>query len=176
MSVAPAVVAESESSRVRCTHANNDEDGVRKLISGLVLLAACHTAAPVTRSTPVTSGNQVGAADPASAVRSFLAAVKQQDLQAMSNLWGGPNGLARDQLGRQELEKRELIMMCYLKHDRADILGDAPDPTGGRVLAVRLGLGQLSQSTNFHLVQGPESRWYVESFDIQQLQQFCAKR
>jgi hypothetical protein len=176
MSGAAAVVAESESSRVRCTHANNHEDGVRKLISGLVLLAACHTAAPVTRSTPVTSSNQVGATDPAGAVRGFLAAVSQQDLQAMSNLWGGPDGLARDQLGRPELEKRELIMMCYLKHDRFDILGEAPDPTGGRVLAVRLTLGQLSQSTNFHVIRGSQSRWYVVSFDIQQLQQFCAKR
>lgn len=94
----------------------------------------------------------------------------------MSTLWGGPEGLARDQLARPELEKRELIMMCYLKHDRYDILGDAPDPNGGRVIAVKLALGQLSQSTNFQVVRGPQDRWYVKSFDIQQLQQFCASR
>lgn len=149
---------------------------MRKLISALVLLAACHTAPPVTSGRPVVTGNQIGAADPAGAVRAFLGAVKKQDLQAMSTLWGGPEGLARDQLARPELEKRELIMMCYLKHDRYDILGDAPDPNGGRVIAVKLALGQLSQSTNFQVVRGPQDRWYVKSFDIQQLQQFCASR
>jgi len=50
-------------------------------------------------------------------VDQFLAAVKAQDLQAMSVVWGTSKGPARDQLERSELEKREIIMQGCYDHD-----------------------------------------------------------
>lgn len=120
-------------------------------------------------------GNTTGAADAESAVRGFLAAVKSQDLQAMSSYWGDKDGLARDRYPMAELNRRELIMMCYLKHDTAQILSDAPSPDGGRTVAVQLTLGSLTASTNFQTVTGPDGRWYVLTVpEISSLQRFCS--
>jgi hypothetical protein len=154
---------------------------VKKLITSFVLLAACHsTSSTVTTSTPapapVLRGNQTGAPDALSAIRGFLAAAKQTDLQAMGALWGNAQGPARDQWPRDELEKRELVMMCFLKHDRYDILGDAPNPGGTRAVIVSMSLGDLTRSTNFEVVRGPESRWYVQNVDVKTLQDFCARK
>jgi hypothetical protein len=143
---------------------------VKKLITTFALLAACHSTATTTTTTPapVLRGNQTGAADAVAAIRGFLTAAKQTDLQAM--------GAARDQWPREELEKRELIMMCYLKHDRYDVLGDAPNPGGTRAVIVSLTLGDLTRSTNFDVVRGQDSRWYVQNIDVKPLQEFCAKK
>ena len=83
------------------------------------------------------TGNATGAADPASAVRGFMAAVKATDLQAMGAIWGDVQGPARDALPRDELEKREFIMMCSLRHDHFEILPDAPGRNGSRTVPVR---------------------------------------
>ncbi|HEX8946041.1 MAG TPA: hypothetical protein VF785_23075 [Gemmatimonadaceae bacterium] len=153
---------------------------MKKLITTFVLLAACHSASPATSTSttpaPVLRGNQTGAADPVSAIRGFLAAAKQTDLQAMGALWGNSQGPARDQWPREELEKRELVMMCYLKHDRYEILGDAPNPGGTRAVIVNLSLAELTKSTTFEVIRGPESRWYVQNVDVKPLQEFCARR
>jgi len=154
---------------------------VKKLITTLVLLAACQSTSTSTPATTATTpvvlhGNQTGAVDAATAIRGFLAAAKQTDLQAMGALWGNAQGPARDQWPREELEKRELVMMCYLKHDKYDVLGDAPNPGGTRAVIVSMTLGDMTRSTNFEVVRGPESRWYVQNVDVKPLQEFCALR
>jgi hypothetical protein len=150
---------------------------VKKLITSLVLLAACHSTSTVTTNSPVVlHGNQTGAVDANSAIRGFLTAAKATDLQAMGALWGSSQGPARDMLPREELEKRELVMMCHLKHDRYDILGDAPNPGGTRAVIVSLTLGDLTKSTNFQVVRAGDSRWYVQDVDLKPLQEFCARR
>jgi hypothetical protein len=158
---------------------------MKKVISSVALLfavAACHHASPPAASPASTveasrSGNATGASSAEAAVRGFLAAVKNQDLQALSSYWGDKEGLARDRYALAELNRRELIMMCYLKHDTAQILSEAPSPDGGRTVAVQLTLGKLSASTNFQTVVGPDGRWYVLTVpEIASLEPFCAKR
>jgi hypothetical protein len=149
---------------------------VKKLIAALFVLAACHSSPPSTGSAPMLSGNQTGAPDAIGAIRGFLAAAKQQDLQAMGAMWGSPNGAVREQMDRSELEKRELIMMCYLKYDRYDIVGDAPNPGGTRAAVVNLTFADITRSTTFNVVQGPASRWYVSNFDIDKLHDICARK
>jgi hypothetical protein len=150
---------------------------VKKLITTFALLAACHSTSTTTTPAPVAlHGNQTGAVDAVTAIRGFLAAAKQTDLQAMGALWGNAQGPARDQWPREELEKRELVMMCYLKHDRYDVLGDAPNPGGTRAVIVSMTLGDMTRSTNFEVVRGPESRWYVQNVDVKPLQEFCSRR
>ena len=148
---------------------------MKKLIMAAVLLAACRTSQPVVASTSTApaTGNATGGADAQGAVRAFMAAAKQQDLQALGGVWGNASGPARDAISREELEKRELIMMKCLRHDRYDIAGDAPNPGGSRAMVVNLTYKDLSRSTNFVVVRGPSNRWYVEKFDLDPLQGIC---
>ena len=150
---------------------------MRKLISLVVLLAACRSAQPSpVVTTPSGPGTVTGAATARGAVLAFLASVRSEDLQAMSAVWGTTNGPARDALPRSELEKRELIMMCYFRHNSARILGEAPGTGGKSVFTVELKRGDLTGSTNFYVVPGPASRWYVESADLNPLRGFCTRQ
>lgn len=149
---------------------------MRKLICLVVLLAACRSAQPApVATTPAGPGSATGAATARGAVLAFLGSVRAEDLQAMSAVWGTTNGPARDALPRPELEKRELIMMCYFRHDSARILGEAPGTGGKSVFSVELKRGGLTGSTNFYVVPGPEHRWYVESADLNPLRRFCSQ-
>jgi hypothetical protein len=152
---------------------------VKKLIITVALLAACRSApqtVTTTSAAPVVSGNQTGGADAVAAIRGFLDAAKQQNIQALGTFWGDAQGPARDRMERAEAEKRELIMVCYLKHDRYDIAGDAPNPGGTRAVVVNMTLGELSRSATFQVVRGPSNRWYVQDVDLKALQDFCARK
>ncbi len=150
---------------------------MRKLIILAVALAACgsHSASPNTRPTPVTD-NATGAASPRAAVMAFLGAAKAEDLQSMAAIWGTADGPARDVLPRDELEKRELIMIRCFRHDSAKILGETTGERGKQILPVELKSKALTGSTNFTVVPGPRGRWYVEEADIAPLKDFCSRR
>ena len=81
---------------------------MKKVIMGLMLAGACRTSQQVVVSTsPMTAvasrPGQIGAADPAMAVKGFMVAAKKTDLQAMATLWGDQTGLARDRFSSDEL-------------------------------------------------------------------------
>ena len=153
---------------------------MKKLIAAVVILAstaACRSApGPVYTPAPAPATNATGAPDAANAVRGFLAAAKAQDLQAMSMYFGNEEGPARDVLPRDELEKREIIMASCLKHDRYDIIGDAPGTNGARTMAVNLTKDNKSAAVNFEVVPASDRRWYVQSFDLSKLMaDYCKK-
>src|ERR687886_368455 len=102
-----------------------------------------------------------GAPSARGAVESFLSAVRAQDLQAMSTIWGNSKGPARDVVDRDQLEKRELIMQCYLGHDRFNVLSETPTKGDEHVLQVSLTKGRLTRETSFTTVQSPSRRWHV---------------
>src|SRR4051812_22244397 len=85
----------------------------------LLALAAvgCHNG-------PRTGVDQPGAPTPQLAVEHFLAAAKAQNLQSLAMAWGTDKGPARDVVDKTQIEKRELIMMCYLNHDTFRIRGE----------------------------------------------------
>jgi hypothetical protein len=154
---------------------------MKKLSIALVLVAACHSGAarpePPVRpaGAPFASGSG-GATSPRAAVAGFLAAARNQDLQAMASVWGTAVGPARNTIPRDELEKRELIMMCYLRHDRYSLVSDAESTGGQRRLEVELEQGMLIRTSAFMVVPGNDNRWYVQSFDMEALRDFCSKR
>jgi hypothetical protein len=151
---------------------------MKKLIMSLVLVGACQTKTVVV-SGPVpvaTKSNLPGAPDAVTAVRGFLTAAKEPDLQAMASLFGDVQGPARDAVNREDLEKREVIMARCLRHDQYDIVGDAPNPGGGRNFVVNLVYKDLSRSSNFQVVMGPENRWYVQKFDPATLTDICTRK
>ena len=136
----------------------------------LLLLGACPK--PGGFDGPKASAS-TGAASPRAAVDGFLAAVHAQDLQAMSGYWGSERGPAREALARDVLEKRELIMQCYLTHDRYNVLNELSGDKGRRVLRVSLSKGGITKETNFTAVQGPANRWYVEEVDLSNTAALC---
>ena len=120
---------------------------MRKLVVAALLVtsAACRTAAPPAATSK--GGPLPGAPTPQAAVDGFLGAVKSEDLQAMSIVWGNTKGPARDAFGRDELEKRELIMQCYLLHDSYRVVNEAPGAAGRRLFRVSLTKGKLTRET-----------------------------
>jgi hypothetical protein len=148
---------------------------VKKLIGvAFLLAAACHKSP--NPNPPLPSGTQVGAATPAAAVATFLAAVKDGDLQAMSTVWGDADGTVRDRLDRTQLEQREYYMARCARHDKYLVVSEVSGQQGARILAVQLTRGPLTRSTNFEVVQGPRSRWYVKNFDLKAVDDICTAR
>jgi hypothetical protein len=154
---------------------------MKKLAIALILVSACHSAgrrtSPAVRPAGAPFGNASGGATSArAAVAGFLAAARSEDLQAMSHIWGTATGPARNTIPRDELEKRELIMMCFLRHDRYQLVTDAESTAGQRRIEVELEQGMLIRTTAFMVVPAPDGRWYVQSFDMEAVRDFCAKR
>jgi hypothetical protein len=144
---------------------------VRKLLlMGLLLAGAC-------RSRTVTIPESSASQGPRPALAEFLASVRSQDLQAMSGAWGDRDGAVRDnkKMSRSEMEQRELLLMCYFKHDSYRVLGDSPGQDAERVLSVELTKGTMRRTTNFFLTRGKE-RWYVRSADIEPVRDLCGDR
>jgi hypothetical protein len=143
---------------------------VRKLLIGLLLAAACTSR---TVQVPATSQE----AGPRPALAAFLAAVRASDLQAMSGVWGDKNGPVRDsrKMTRDDMEHRELIMMCYFRHDKYRILGESPGPNDEQVFQVELSKGTLRRTTKFYLTQGGD-RWYVRYAEMDPVKDLCADR
>jgi hypothetical protein len=144
------------------------------------LTFACATSpSRVTSGAPLpavaAAGSATGAADARGAVLAFLDAAKNQDLQALSAAWGSTEGSVREtgSIPREEMEKRELVMICYLTHDSHQIVSDAPAANNERVVAAQLRRGSLSRTTNFYAVAGPGGRWYVRAFDMEPLTDLC---
>jgi hypothetical protein len=154
---------------------------MKKLSIALVLVAACHggAAAPSGGVRPAGApfSKAIGGATTArAAVAAFLTAARNEDLQAMASVWGTTGGPARATIPRDELEKRELIMMCFLRHDRYQLVSDAESTAGQRRIEVELEQGMLIRTTAFTVVPASDGRWYVQSFDMEAVRHFCAKR
>lgn len=146
---------------------------MKKLLIGLLLLAACTTrttVVPTTSTGPVPSGARP-------ALDAFLAAIRSKDLQALGANWGDKEGAIRDskRISRDELEKRELLLMCYFSHDSYTVLNDEAVAGGERKMTVRLTKGTLSRTTDFLLASAPE-RWYVRSGNVEPVRDLCSKK
>lgn len=138
----------------------------------LVAAVAC-ARTPAPRGGPGVS--LTGAPGPRQAVELFLAAVKAQDLQAMSVVWGTEKGPARDQMDRTELEKREIIMQSCYDHDRFQITEEGPAPNGERYVRVSITRGSVTRVPNFTVVRGPSERWYVKDADFNAVRELCRR-
>ena len=156
---------------------------IAAIAASLVGLAACasspaRTTSPAPQPAVAPTGSATGAADARSAVLAFLDAAKSGDLQALSAVWGSSAGSVRDAgtIPREEMEKRELVMLCYLGHDSHQIVGDAPAANNERVVSAALRRGALTRTANFYAVAGPGGRWYVRQFDMEALTDLCKSK
>jgi len=147
---------------------------VKRIVFLAAIVAACSSGGTTTSSASGANSTAPGAPSARGAVEAFLGAVRAQDLQAMANIWGTAKGPAKDVVDRAQLEKRELIMQCYLGHDKFEVLNEAPGKEGERVFTVSLTKGGNTKQTTFHAVEGPSDRWYVLSADLEPMQSFCS--
>ena len=147
---------------------------MKKLLIGFILLAACTTRTTVQQ--PVnTSVSVASSARPA--LDAFLAAIRAKDLQALGANWGDKEGAIRDskRISREDLEKRELLLMCYFAHDSFTVLNDEPAANGERKMTVRLTKGTMSRTTDFFLTSAPD-RWYVRSGNVEPVRDLCSNK
>lgn len=149
-------------------------DIVKRFVALLGFLAACSTSAAQQQAAKPVSSNVVGADSPRQAVQAFLAAAHAQDLKAMALVWGTNDGPARDVVQASQLEKRELIMQCYVTHDSYSVLSEVPGEKGARVLSVSLTKGQLARQSKFTAVKGRGDRWFIQDIQLEPLKDLCA--
>ena len=148
------------------------------LVVGLSLLAVgCKrqvqvSSPPPQQQGPVTGTGGVSARD---AVNRFMNAARVQDLDAMSQVWGTTAGPVRATMSRQEWEMREVVFMRCLRHETWRVLGESPAAGGERLMVIETKFRDLTRSTNFYAVQGPEQRWYVRAFDMGPLETICQR-
>lgn len=135
-----------------------------------VVALACHSPQPP--GGPVSGAT--GGRSATDAIHLFFDAVHSEDLQQMSVVWGTKEGPTRDHIPHDELEKREVILQCYFAHDSYRILGRSGDIGGGQSFKVELTRGSRTRTTTVSTVEGPGSRWYVQSLDMAAVRDFCA--
>jgi hypothetical protein len=118
-----------------------------------------------------------GSASPRGAVEQMLNAARNQDLQAISAVWGDENGLTRDRNDRAEIESRTFIIACVLKSDSHTVSAPSPAPNGRMMLTADLKQGNNSGSTRFTTARTKDGRWLVQDVDLPVLQNkgFCAR-
>lgn len=151
------------------------------LLIGLLFAGACRSRTVevpvVTAATPAPASNVAGAATPRLAVDAFLAAVRNQDLQAMSGVWGDKSGPVRDAkvMSREDMEQRELYLIRCLKHDGFRVLGDAAAADNERVLRVELSRGTVTRVTDFYTARGKD-RWFLRTANLEPVRDLCTTK
>lgn len=91
----------------------------------------------------------------------------------MSVIFGTNRGPSRDNMNRDELEKRLIILQCYFNHDKFRILSETPGDGGHRVVATELTRGTNIRIPRFYTIQGPANRFYVDNMEIAAVRDFC---
>jgi hypothetical protein len=106
-----------------------------------------------------------------------MAAVKTQDLQAMSLAWGDKNGPVRDSntMSRTDMEQREVYLMRCFRHDTYRVLGEVPAANQERQMQVEITRGTGKRTTDFFVVKGA-TRWYVRSASIEPVRDNCSAK
>lgn len=113
------------------------------------------------------------------AVESFLNAVRAEDIQAMGAVFGTSRGALRDTdpepptSGPTQLEKRLIILQCYLEHDTFRVLSEVPGAGGSRAVRVELVRGASKRQPHLYAIQGPGGRWFVENVELAAVRDFC---
>jgi hypothetical protein len=104
----------------------------------------------------------------------FLNAVRAQSVDSLGSVWGSPTPL-RDRVARPEFEARALVVIRCLANDHFAVeseTGRKSKATGEVV--VRLTRGSERRWVTFKTVRSREMHWYVESFSVESLMDWCS--
>jgi hypothetical protein len=140
------------------------ETSVKKLLLILALGLACRQSGPK---------ELTGAATPRAAVDQFMLAIRAEDIQALTTVWGNAKGPARDQFPAEEIRMREQLMLCYFSHDSYRITGETTVSDKKRVILADIKKGTMTRTAEFVVERGRAERWYASVIDITPLKDFC---
>lgn len=140
------------------------ETSVKKLLLILVLGIACRQSEPK---------ELTGAASPRAAVDQFMLAIRAEDIQALSAVWGNAKGPAREQYPIEEIRMRQQLMLCYFGHDRYAITGESTVSDKKRVILADITKGTMKRTAEFVAERGRSNRWYASVIDVTPLKDFC---
>ena len=93
----------------------------------------------------------------------------------MSVVFGTSRGPSRDNIDRDQLDKRLVILQCFFNHDAARVYGETPGAGGHRVFIAELTRGRMTRTPHFYTIQGPGGRWFVDDMEIAAVREFCSK-
>lgn len=148
---------------------------MRRALFVMLVTAACGgQAGPSAGVGAPTSQQYPGAATPKDAMNAFMAAIKVQDLDQLAVIWGSEKGPARETVPSDQLRKRELIMECYLQHDKYEIKSDVESTATIHIMIVAVTKGSFTRNLKTQVVKGPNDRWYVANPELEALQDLCS--
>ena len=141
----------------------------------MTVVAACRSpATPAPAGSPgAVAGTASGASTATMAVEGFLQAARTTDVRGMAQLFGTAEGSIAGRQPDADVEKRMRALACYLTHDGARLIDDVPGVGRGRLVTMELRQRELSARPRFTVVSAGNGRWFVESFDINALSDFC---
>ena len=130
----------------------------QRWLGSVLLLAAC-------------GGGSAPQAEPASsattAVRSFMQAVADSNLEKMAYLWGTANGPAAKTNQPPDYQRRIAIMQAYLRNDSFRITSDVPE-TGDsrRALQVEIKRQSCTWTVPFTAIKIRDGSWIITQLDL----------
>jgi len=149
---------------------------MKRLLFVMLVAAACGgSSAPETGAAPAgTTRKDPGAATPTAAISAFMTAIKEQDLDGLSYIWGSEKGPASEIVDKSQLRKRELIMECYFQHDSYRIVADVATTATMHVVTLQVTKGSFTRETKTQVVLGPANRWFVANPELVPLKDLCS--
>lgn len=125
-----------------------------------LLLVACGGGGGAKQAEPQTSA--------AGAVRSFMLAVADSNVDKMASLWGTANGPASRTNNPPDWQRRVAIMQAYLRNDSFRITSDLPDQAdpNRRAQQVEIKRQTCTWSVPFVSIKARDGSWLVTQVDL----------
>ena len=125
-----------------------------------LLLAACGGGSGAPQPEPATSA--------AGAVRSFMQAVADSNVDRMASLWGTANGSASKTRQPTDWERRVAVMQAYLRNDSYRITSDVPDQVdpNRRMQQVEIKRQTCTWSVPFVSIKARDGSWLITQVDL----------
>ncbi|HKW40148.1 MAG TPA: hypothetical protein VJN39_02760 [Gemmatimonadales bacterium] len=115
-------------------------------------------------------GQPVPQSSPQETLAQFLAAVKANDLDRMSALWGNERGPASDHMKQDEVKQRLNVLQIYLNHVTYRVVeGPLPVPNKDDRRTFRVELQRATSCTivvPLELARAKGNRWFVVGTDL----------
>ena len=125
----------------------------------VLLLAACAGSGGTPATQPATSAT--------SAVRSFMQAVADSNVDKMATLWGTASGPSSKTRQPPDYLRRVAVMQAYLRHQSFRITSEVPGPDQNRrALQVEIKRDTCTWSVPFVAVKTAGVAWIVNQVDL----------
>jgi hypothetical protein len=125
----------------------------------VLLLAACGGGTAQKPAQPAGSAS--------GAVRSFMQAVADSNLEKMASLWGTVNGPAAKTNMPSDYRRRVAVMQAYLRNQSFRIISDQPQATENRrAIQVELKRETCTWRVPFVAIKTTDGAWLVTQVDL----------